>query len=86
MDEERTAIVVEIKSEEYGLRRVHITTPESLDSNMTGDADYLQSIVRDLRYLIIDELRRNICADTGIHPDDDVDVKDDFKVKTWWFD
>lgn len=86
MNEERTDIVVEIKSKKHSIRRVHITVSESLDPNMSGDADYLQEIVRDLRYLIIDELRRMICADTGIHPDDDIDVSDDFEINTWWFD
>lgn len=85
MSEERTSIVVEIRSDKYGRRRIHITVPESLDPNIAGDKNYLEKTVRDLRYLIIDELRQNICAETGVHPDDDIDTSDDFDIEEWWF-
>lgn len=86
MGKEGSNIVVEINSKKHGVRRVHIMVSESLDANVTGDAKYLEKTVRDLRYLIIDELRQDICADTGIHPDDDVNASDDFSIEEWWFD
>jgi hypothetical protein len=53
---------------------------------MTGDRNYLRNIVRNLHYLIIDEIWQSICAETGIHSDDDGDISHDFSVEDWWFD
>lgn len=83
MDEERSDIVVEIELSNSDTRQITITVSESLDPDMAGNTDYLKDTVRDLRYIIIDQLRSDICAETGTHPDEDV-VVPDFKINDWW--
>jgi hypothetical protein len=83
MDEERTDIVVEIILSGGETRRITITVPISVNPGMAGDTDYLVNTVRDLRYIIIDQLRADLCAETGAHPDEDVDVSD-FEINDWW--